>query len=215
MVRYYVHSCWYNSRVDTSPSGFKPDAITYSSDNFQKLYDLAERLIELEKAYGCHCQEAEIKRQHGGEKGKEGPRYRCKHAGQDAVTNTQKFRAMCDGEYTPPAASLRMKQDISSSNPNVGYRSLSNPSSADASSPNWKPLEGISYIYDFAHCLRDSFEGVTHSLCTTEFILPRESYEWLNRAPRIYETMQREYGRSLISETRPPGHQVPPRPPHS
>jgi glutaminyl-tRNA synthetase len=35
--------------------------------------------------------------------------------------------------------------------------------------------------YDFAHCLCDSFEGITHSLCTTEFTTSRESYEWLNR----------------------------------
>ena len=35
--------------------------------------------------------------------------------------------------------------------------------------------------YDFAHCLCDSFEGVTHSLCTSEFVMSRESYEWLNQ----------------------------------
>ncbi|CAK7210284.1 Glutaminyl-tRNA synthetase [Sporothrix curviconia] len=55
--------------------------------------------------------------------------------------------------------------------------------------------------YDFAHCLCDSLEGVTHSLCTTEFVLSRESYEWLNRTLRVCEPMQREYGRLSMTHT--------------
>ena len=51
--------------------------------------------------------------------------------------------------------------------------------------------------YDFAHCLCDSFEGITHSLCTTEFTTARESYEWLNKELGVYEPMQREYGKYL------------------
>ena len=47
--------------------------------------------------------------------------------------------------------------------------------------------------YDFTHCLCDSFEGITHSLCTTEFELSRVSYEWLNKELGVYEPMQREY----------------------
>ena len=46
--------------------------------------------------------------------------------------------------------------------------------------------------YDFTHCLCDSFEGITHSLCTTEFELSRVSYEWLNKELEVYEPMQRE-----------------------
>lgn len=47
--------------------------------------------------------------------------------------------------------------------------------------------------YDFAHCLCDSLEGITHSLCTAEFELSRVSYEWLNKELGVYEPMQREY----------------------
>jgi len=55
--------------------------------------------------------------------------------------------------------------------------------------------------YDFTHCLCDSFENITHSLCTTEFILSRVSYEWLNQQLVEFQPMQREYGRLSISGT--------------
>lgn len=53
----------------------------------------------------------------------------------------------------------------------------------------WK----IYPTYDFTHCLCDSFEGITHSLCTTEFELSRVSYDWLNNELDVYKPMQREY----------------------
>ena len=55
--------------------------------------------------------------------------------------------------------------------------------------------------YDFTHCLCDSFEGITHSLCTTEFILSRESYEWLNKSLEVYEPMQREFGEFSLANS--------------
>lgn len=56
-------------------------------------------------------------------------------------------------------------------------------------SDKWK----IYPTYDFTHCLCDSFEGITHSLCTTEFELSRVSYDWLNNELDVYRPMQREY----------------------
>ena len=98
--------------------GFTPKRITYSSDNFQRLYDYAEKLIGLERAYVCHCDEAELKKQRGGED-KRGLRYRCEHAAQDVETNLAKFRDMRDGKYEPQTAFLRMKQDLESGNPQM------------------------------------------------------------------------------------------------
>ncbi|KAI5860358.1 glutaminyl-tRNA synthetase [Durotheca rogersii] len=179
--------------------GFKPYKITYSSDNFQKLYDLAEKLIGLEKAYVCHCSDSEIKLQRGGEKGTAGPRYRCEHAEQTVDENLKKFRDMRDGVYPPQAAFLRMKQDITDGNPQMwdlaAYRVLDKPHYRTGDT--WK----IYPTYDFTHCLCDSFEGITHSLCTTEFVQSRVSYEWLNSTLGVYEPMQREYGRLSISGT--------------
>lgn len=178
--------------------GFEPYKITYSSDNFQKLYDLAEKLVTLEKAYVCSCDDAEIKRQRGGEKG-ESPRYRCSHAEQSVEENVQKFRDMRDGKYKPREAFLRMKQDITDGNPQMwdlaAYRVLD--ASHHKTGDKWK----IYPTYDFTHCICDSFEGITHSLCTTEFVQSRVSYEWLNKTLGIYEPMQREYGRLSLSGT--------------
>lgn len=169
------------------------------------MYDLAGKLIEVKKAYVCHCQEAEIKKQRGGKEGKEGPRYRCEHAEQDVETNMTKFRDMRDGKYEPQTAFLRMKQDIENGNPQMwdlaAYRIPKNQTPHFRTGDKWR----IYPTYDFTHCLCDSFEGITHSLCTTEFILSRESYEWLNHSLGVYEPMQREYGTySRSSQTLPP-----------
>ena len=177
--------------------GFTPAKITHSSDNFERLYELAEELIRREKAYVCHCSDTEIKLQRGDE-GKR-PRYRCEHAERDIETNLTEFRAMRAGKYAPKTAFLRMKQDITDGNPQMwdlaAYRVLNaeHHRTGDA----WK----IYPTYDFTHGLCDSFEGISHSLCTTEFIQSRVSYEWLNKSLEVYEPMQREYGRLSISGT--------------
>ncbi|EDN98958.1 hypothetical protein SS1G_13818 [Sclerotinia sclerotiorum 1980 UF-70] len=177
--------------------GFTPYKITHSSDNFDKLYEKAEELINLGGAYVCHCGDAEIKAQRGGEA--RGPRFRCEHANQSVEDNLRKFRAMRDGEYKPREAFLRMKQNIEDGNPQMwdlaAYRVLD--AKHHLTGDKWK----IYPTYDFTHCLCDSFENITHSLCTTEFILSRVSYEWLNSTLKVYEPMQREYGRLSITGT--------------
>ncbi|QUC15967.1 uncharacterized protein UV8b_00208 [Ustilaginoidea virens] len=179
--------------------GFKPFKVTYSSDNFEKLYQLAEKLISQGKAYVCACNDTEIKLQRGGEKGAN-PRYRCEHADQTVDDNMTKFRDMRDGKYKPKEVFLRMKQDIADGNPQMwdlaAYR-IKTDTPHHRTGWDWK----IYPTYDFTHCLCDSFEGITHSLCTTEFILSRVSYEWLNKSLEVYEPMQREYGRLNLTGT--------------
>lgn len=106
---------------------------------------------------------------------------------------------MRDGKYKPKEAFLRMKQDIEDGNPQMwdlaAYRILD--AEHHRTGDKWK----IYPTYDFTHCLCDSFENITHSLCTTEFILSRVSYEWLNKSLSVYEPMQREYGRLSITGT--------------
>jgi len=178
-------------------------------------------LIKQGGAYVCHCDEAEIKLQRGGEKGSS-PRYRCTHASQDVETNLQKFRGMRDGKYAPLTALLRMKQDIQNPNPQMwdiaAYRIPKEQIPHFRTGTTWC----IYPTYDFAHCLCDSFEGITHSLCTTEFIMSRDSYEWLNQyvipgtpmtmtvlrkvsdiASRLveFQPMQREFGRLNLNGT--------------
>ncbi len=142
--------------------------------------------------------DAEIKAQRGGET-RGGPRFRCEHANQSVEYNLSEFRAMRDGKYKPREAFLRMKQNIEDGNPQMwdlaAYRVLD--SEHHRTGAKWK----IYPTYDFTHCLCDSFEKITHSLCTTEFIQSRVSYEWLNKTLGVYEPMQREYGRLNIEGT--------------
>jgi glutaminyl-tRNA synthetase len=200
--------------------GFKPIKITHSSDNFDHLYELAEDLIQMDGAYVCHCTsgfhsrrralpwicsvlilyhnlisviEAEVVAQRGG--GKNKPRYVCPHRDRPIAESLIEFRAMRDGKYKPQEAVLRMKQNLEDGNPQMwdlaAYRVLDseeNPVRHHRAGDKWK----IYPTYDFTHCLCDSFEGITHSLCTTEFELSRVSYEWLCDRVKVYKPMQLE-----------------------
>jgi len=107
---------------------------------------------------------------------------------------------MRDGKYKPKEAHLRMKQDLQNPNPQMwdlaAYRILEENEHFRTGN-KWR----IYPTYDFTHCLCDSFENITHSLCTTEFELSRESYEWLCDKLEVYKPMQREYGRLNLTGT--------------
>ena len=129
------------------------------------------------------------------------------------------FRAMRAGKYKPNEAALRLKQNLDDANPQMwdlfAYRiprrrAEEDNDLIDAADVDGPPEMGydkddqfashyrtgdkwkIYPTYDFTHCLCDSFEGITHSLCTTEFELSRVSYEWLNNELDVYRPMQRE-----------------------
>ena len=109
----------------------------------------------------------------GGKEGRENPRIECIHRNRPIEESLSGFRAMRDGKYKPKGAFLRMKQDIlNNPNPNMWdltvYRVLEQPHHRTGST--WR----VSPTYDFTHCLCDSFENITHSLCMTEFALARE-----------------------------------------
>ncbi|OAX80348.1 glutamine-tRNA ligase [Emergomyces africanus] len=182
--------------------GFSPVKVTYSSDNFDRLYELAEDLIRRDGAYVCHCNQAEIQAQRGGGEGKGNPRFACAHRTRPIEESLTEFRAMRDGKYRAGEAALRMKQDIENGNPQMwdlfAYRVIDEKDRHHFRTGN----KWIIYpTYDFTHCLCDSFEGVTHSLCTTEFELSRVSYEWLCDKLEVYKPMQREYGRLNVTGT--------------
>ncbi|KAJ3400506.1 hypothetical protein HDV05_001065 [Chytridiales sp. JEL 0842] len=171
--------------------GFKPYQITYSSDHFQKLYELAVDLIKRDKAYVCHCTGEQIHADRGGDA--KGPRKECVHRNRPISESLKEFQRMKDGEYAEGEAILRMKMDMSNPNPQfwdlVAYRVMYQ--SHFRTGDKWC----IYPTYDYTHCLCDSFEDITHSLCTTEFTLSRESYYWLVDALEIYKPVQWEYGR--------------------
>lgn len=163
------------------------------------------------------CIEAEIVDQRGGGDGKK-PRYACSHRSRPISESLTEFRAMRDGKYKPNEAALRMKQNLEDGNPQMwdlfAYRipkkkeeeadELPEEGKEDVKEDDTKDEElaphhyrtgdkwKIYPTYDFTHCLCDSFEGITHSLCTVEFELSRVSYEWLNNKLVDHKPMQRE-----------------------
>ncbi|KAF9057963.1 tRNA synthetases class I, catalytic domain-containing protein [Panaeolus papilionaceus] len=170
--------------------GFEPWKITYSSDYFAELYDLAVELIKRDKAYVCHCTQEEIKVDRGEKKGQPRP---CIHRNRPIEESLAEFEGMKNGKYKPKEANLRMKQDLEDGNPQMwdltAYRVLESPH--HRTKDKW-----IIYpTYDFTHCLVDSMENISHSLCTTEFISSRQSYDWLCDALEVYKPRQSEYGR--------------------
>ncbi|KAJ1950102.1 Glutaminyl-tRNA synthetase [Linderina macrospora] len=106
---------------------------------------------------------------------------------------------MKDGRYAANEAILRMKMDLEDGNPQmwdlVAYRILY--ASHHRTGTQWC----IYPTYDFTHCLCDSFENITHSLCTREFTNSRQSYYWLCDAVEVYKPVQWEYGRLNITNT--------------
>lgn len=175
--------------------GFKPFKITWSSDYFQELYDLAEKLILSGKAYCCFCTPEQVKRSRGlkddGTPG--GERTACKDRSQSPEEALKLFRDMRDGKFKKGEVTLRMKQDLENPNPQmwdlIAYRIVDAPHHRTGT--KWK----IYPTYDFTHCLVDSLENISHSLCTMEFRMSRESYEWLCDAVQVYKPAQREFGR--------------------
>ncbi|KAL8785764.1 MAG: hypothetical protein Q9195_008507 [Heterodermia aff. obscurata] len=182
--------------------GFEPERVTYPSDHFDRLYGLAEALIEKDRAYICHCTKPKITAQRGGGEGEGKPRFACPHRDRPIAESITEFRAMRDGKYEAGEAALRMKQNLEDGNPQMwdlfAYRIADEEHRRHhRTGDKWR----IYPTYDFTHCLCDSFEGITHSLCTTEFELSRVSYEWLCDELEVYRPMQREFGRLKVSGT--------------
>ena len=177
--------------------GFEPFAETSSSDYFQKLYDIAKLLVAEGKAYVCHQTPEEIHASRGGDE--KGPRTPSPWRDRPIEENVRIFQEMYEGKWKPGTATLRLKQDMNSHNPFmwdlVAYRVLDTPHCRTGSTWHIYPM------YDYTHCLCDSFENISHSFCTTEFILAREAYYWVCDAARVYKPVQWEYGRLNITNT--------------
>ena len=169
--------------------GWKWERVTYSSDYFQELFNLAVKLIERGKAYVCHQTAGEIKEFR--EQQRESP-----WRNRSVEENLHLFEEMRKGLWGEGTATLRMKGDMKNDNANmmdlIAYRIkfAEHPHVGDA----WC----IYPSYDFTHCVVDSIENVTHSLCTVEFEVRRASYYWLLDALDLYQPYVWEYSRLNI-----------------
>jgi glutaminyl-tRNA synthetase len=168
----------------------------YASDYFEQLYDYAEQLIKQGKAYVDSLSAEEIKEYRGTltKAGKESP-----YRNRSIEENLSLFKGMRSGEFPDGKYVLRAKIDMASGNLNlrdpVMYRILH--AEHHRTGNNWC----IYPMYDWAHGLCDSIEGVTHSICTLEFEDHRPLYDWFLRELGVYQPQQIEFARLNLTHT--------------
>ena len=170
----------------------------YASDYFERFYELGELLIQRGRAYVCDLPDDEFSKSYRGtitEAGKESP-YRKRSVEE----NLDLFRRMKAGEFKDGERVLRARIDMSS--PNMKMRDPPLVRIKHAHHYRTDNKWCIYPLYDYAHCLEDSFEGVTHSLCTLEFESARELYDWVIKATEVpHVPKQTEFARLAITYT--------------
>ncbi|OGX17914.1 MAG: glutamine--tRNA ligase [Omnitrophica WOR_2 bacterium RBG_13_44_8b] len=168
----------------------------YASDYFDKLYEYAVELIKKKKAYVCDLTQDEIRKYRGTltEPGRESP-----YRNRSVEENLDLFERMKKGEFEDGSRVLRAKIDMASPNLNMRdptlYRIRKMPH--HRTGDKWC----IYPMYDFTHCLSDSIERITHSICTLEFENNRPLYDWILDQLDVHHPQQIEFARLNLSNT--------------
>ena len=179
--------------------GYRWDNVYYASDYFQQLWELAVQFIKEGKAYVDEQTSEQIAQQKGTPtvSGTESP-YRNRPVDE----NLALFQKMTDGEIPDGRMVLRAKIDMAS--PNMHFRDpiiyrviTTHPHHRTGNTWNVYPM------YDYAHGQSDYFEGVTHSICTLEFVVHRPLYDWFidQFQDTDYRPKQIEFNRLNITYT--------------
>ena len=173
----------------------------FASDYFERMYAHAVLLIKAGKAYVCSLDRDEVRAQRGSY---EEPGINSPYRERSVAENLDLFERMRAGEFADGRHLLRAKIDMAHPNmimrdpPLYRIRHARHHRTGDA----WC----IYPMYDFAHCLEDAFEGITHSICTLEFESSRELYDWVLDAcewpirPRQYEFARLSLGYTIMSK---------------
>ena len=168
----------------------------YASNYFDQLYAFAEQLIRDGKAYVDSQSAEEIRASRGTltQPGTESP-----YRNRSVEENLDLFHRMRDGEFADGEHVLRAKIDMAS--PNVVMRDPTLYRIRHAEHHRTGNKWCIYPMYDFTHCLSDSLEGITHSICTLEFVNNRELYDWVLDALGVYHPQQIEFARLGLTYT--------------
>ena len=172
------------------------DRLYYASDYFEQLYQYAVQLIKDNKAYVDSLSAEEIKEYRGTltEPGKESP-----DRNRPVEESLDLFERMRAGEFEDGTYVLRAKIDMASGNLNmrdpVMYRILH--AEHHRTGDTWC----LYPMYDWAHGLSDSIEGITHSICTLEFEDHRPLYDWFLEQLEVYQPQQIEFARLNLTHT--------------
>ncbi len=184
-------------KTDVKWLGFDWDnRMYYASDYFDQIYEYAVQLIKTGQAYVCDLSAEETRDYRGTltEPGKPSP-----YRNRSVEENLDLFGRMKAGEFAEGARVLRAKIDMSSPNLNmrdpVIYRIMK--TSHHRTGDKWC----IYPMYDYAHPISDSIEGITHSICTLEFEDHRPLYDWTLEALNVYHSQQIEFARLNLTYT--------------
>ncbi|MFM1767807.1 MAG: hypothetical protein RJA22_336 [Verrucomicrobiota bacterium] len=198
-VQWLIHG-WADDRLGLKPKGTQPAAHTvqgkadyllppvvgaagpaaaslepfYASDYFGRIYEYALALIRAGKAYVCDLSPADTEAYRGApdRPGKDSP---FRH--RSVEENLDLFQRMKAGEFPDGTRTLRAKIDMAS--PNIWLRDPVLYRIRHAAHHHTGDQWCLYPMYDFAHCLSDYLEGITHSICTLEFEVHRPLYDWI------------------------------------
>ena len=180
--------------LGATPTG----GVFYGSDYFEKCYEFAVQLIKQGDAYVCDLSKEELAEFKGTDRSEasvESP-----YRNRSIEENLDLFERMKNGEFPDGAKTLRAKIDPSSDNTYLRdpviyrIRHISHHRQGD----KWC----IYPMYDFAHPIQDALEGITHSLCSSEFKNHRPLYEWVvDKIGFEHKPKQREFGRMNVTYT--------------
>ncbi|TVM14844.1 glutamine--tRNA ligase [Oceanidesulfovibrio indonesiensis] len=176
--------------------GFEWDEQHFASDYFEQLFEYAVQLIRMGKAYVDDLTAEEIREYRGTltEPGKNSP-----YRDRSAEENLDLFMRMKNGEFEDGTHVLRAKIDMA--HPNLVMRDPTLYRIRKAPHHRTGDKWVIYPMYDFTHCISDSLERVTHSLCTLEFEINRELYDWVLDQLDVYHPQQIEFARLNLSYT--------------
>jgi len=168
----------------------------HASDYFDRFYELAVELIKMEKAYVCELTPEQMREYRGTptEAATASP-----WRDRPVEESLEIFEKMKNGEFADGERTLRAKIDLAS--PNMHMRDPAVYRIRKA--PHWRTGGQwcIYPMYDYAHCVSDSLEGITHSLCSLEFEVHRPLYDWFLETLNQFRSRQYEFARLNLSYT--------------
>tara|TARA_B100001750_G_C15509098_1_gene602404 strand:- start:1107 stop:2789 length:1683 start_codon:yes stop_codon:yes gene_type:complete len=183
-------------QADVKWLGYDWDNLCFASDYFQQMYNYAVDLVNKGSAFVCDLTPEEIRKTRGSltDPGETSP-----YRDRSVAENQDLFQRMRNGEFENGSRTLRAKIDMAHPNMNmrdpVIYRILK------AHHHRTKDDWCIYPMYDWAHGLGDSIEGITHSLCSLEFEDHRPIYDWFLDELEVYHPQQIEFARLNLSYT--------------
>ncbi|MBT4225270.1 MAG: glutamine--tRNA ligase/YqeY domain fusion protein [Opitutae bacterium] len=168
----------------------------FASQYFDKMHQFSIELIKQGKAYVCDLSMDELRAYRGTptEPGRESP-----YMGRSIDENIDLFQRMKNGEFPDGSKTLRARIDMASPNMHMRDPALYRIKHSNhyRTGNDWC----IYPMYDYAHCLEDSIECITHSICTLEFEVHRPLYDWVLESLDVFPSRQYEFARLNLGYT--------------